>query len=73
MEKVSDFGVLADKYAGLVDFAIIYVEEAHPIDGWSFKVNCLFSISAPTFVSEIKSMRKLYAKIRVGAQLTSSK
>ena len=58
MEKISDFGVLADEYAGLVDFAIIYVEEAHPIDGWSFKVNRLLSFHEPLFISGVKCVRR---------------
>ena len=61
MEKISDFGVLADEYAGLVDFAIIYVEEAHPIDGWSFKVNRSFSFHEIIFVSGVKRVRDVLA------------
>jgi len=39
MAELSDFGKLEHKYADLIDFAIIYVEEAHPLDGWKFKDN----------------------------------
>lgn len=38
MANLSNFGKLTREFAGLVDFAIIYVEEAHPVDGWQFKV-----------------------------------
>ena len=38
MAKLADFGKLTKRFASLADFAIIYVEEAHPVDGWRFKV-----------------------------------
>ena len=38
MAKLSEFGKLAEKHADLIDFAIVYIEEAHPIEGWWFEV-----------------------------------
>lgn len=46
MAKLSDFCKLTEEYAGLADFAVIYVEEAHPTDGWKFQVMNLFHVSS---------------------------
>ena len=51
MAELSDFGKLERKYAGLIDFAIIYVEEAHPLDGWKFKVRTISSYYIIFFIS----------------------
>ena len=42
MNKVKEFGELAQDYSDIVDFVVVYIEEAHPEDGWSFKV-CYFT------------------------------
>lgn len=42
MSKVKEFGELAQDYSDIVDFVVVYIEEAHPEDGWSFKV-CYFT------------------------------
>ncbi|XP_046861292.1 thyroxine 5-deiodinase-like [Xenia sp. Carnegie-2017] len=39
MNKLKEFGVLAQDFSDIVDFVVVYIEEAHPIDGWSFKNN----------------------------------
>lgn len=38
MSKLNEFGELAQDYSDIVDFIVVYIEEAHPQDGWSFKV-----------------------------------
>ena len=38
MNKLNVFGELAQDYSDIVDFVVVYIEEAHPEDGWSFKV-----------------------------------
>lgn len=38
MNKLKLFGELAQDYSDIVDFVVVYIEEAHPEDGWSFKV-----------------------------------
>ena len=40
MAKLQKFRKIVQDYSGIADFAIVYVEEAHPSDGWFFKV-CL--------------------------------
>lgn len=37
MAELQQFIDLCNKFQGIVDFAIIYVEEAHPADGWIVK------------------------------------
>ena len=39
MTKLREFGDLALDYSDIVDFVVVYIEEAHPEDGWSFKVS----------------------------------
>ena len=41
MAKLQDFRQLASEFAEVAEFAFIYVEEAHPSDGWYFKVSIL--------------------------------
>ena len=36
MNKLKEFGELAQDYFDIVDFVVVYIEEAHPEDGWSF-------------------------------------
>ena len=50
MAKLSEFGKITQKFANLVDFAIVYVEEAHPIDGWKFKVRFTITKFKSNFV-----------------------
>jgi len=38
MAKMANFMELVDKYSNEdVDFLVIYIKEAHPLDGWSFE------------------------------------
>ena len=30
---------LAEEFHGVADFSVIYIDEAHPSDGWAFKVS----------------------------------
>ena len=43
MSKLKEFGELAQDYSDIVDCVVVYNEEAHPEDGWSFKVYVLSS------------------------------
>eukprot|EP00795_Rhopilema_esculentum_P001465 gene1465-15895_t len=58
---LADFGKLANRFASLADFAIIYVEEAHPVDGWRFK-NAEFSIYQHTSLSKRKEAARILAE-----------
>ncbi|CAH1230390.1 DIO3 [Branchiostoma lanceolatum] len=35
-DALSDFAVLAEDYRNVADFLLVYIEEAHPSDGWRF-------------------------------------
>lgn len=37
MANVNRIGCLADEFAAVADFVTVYIEEAHPVDGWAFK------------------------------------
>ena len=39
MEKLQTFSNIIEDFADVADFAIIYIAEAHPTDGWSFNVS----------------------------------
>ncbi len=39
MGKFKRFNSIAKEFASIADFLIIYIEEAHPSDGWGFKYN----------------------------------
>ena len=38
MAKLQKFRNIVKDYNGIADFAVVYIEEAHPSDGWFFKV-----------------------------------
>ena len=38
MAKLHIFRRMVRDFGGIADFAVIYIEEAHPADGWFFKV-----------------------------------
>lgn len=38
MAGLHDFGETIKEFGDVADFLVIYVEEAHPTDGWAFKV-----------------------------------
>ena len=39
MANVDRIGCLANNFSAVSDFLVVYIEEAHPADGWSFKDN----------------------------------
>ena len=39
MAQLQKFRLIVEKFDGMADFAIIYIAEAHPTDGWFFKVS----------------------------------
>lgn len=39
MANVDRIGRLASNFSAVGDFLMVYIEEAHPADGWSFKDN----------------------------------
>ena len=41
MAKLQEFRNIVKDYNGTADFAVVYIEEAHPSDGWFFKVRFL--------------------------------
>ena len=41
MEMLRRYRHLRDQFSKVADFAVVYIEEAHPEDGWAFKVNCV--------------------------------
>ena len=51
MAKIEEFSKLSLEFAGSVDFAVVYVEEAHPLNGWNFQVSHL---SLATYLVKIK-------------------
>ena len=46
MAKLARFNEIVRDFNDLADFAIIYISEAHAMDGWAFKVSCLELISS---------------------------
>lgn len=38
LTKLRDFGEIVRDFADIADFVIVYIEEAHPSDGWALKV-----------------------------------
>lgn len=39
MAKLRHFNRVVKQFAGLADFRIVYITEAHPADGWAFRNN----------------------------------
>lgn len=39
MARLQQFGEMVEEFSNIADFLTIYIEEAHPIDEWRFKVN----------------------------------
>lgn len=39
LTKLRDFGEIVRDFADIADFVIVYIEEAHPSDGWALKNN----------------------------------
>lgn len=43
MSQLDDFQKMAKEFNQVADFCVVYIEEAHPSDGWALKVSfCLF-------------------------------
>lgn len=38
MQMLKRYQQLASEFLEVADFAVVYIEEAHPVDGWAFKV-----------------------------------
>ena len=38
MEMLKGYRQLKDQFSEIADFSVVYIEEAHPVDGWAFKV-----------------------------------
>lgn len=38
MKKLGEFTQMAKRFGDIADFLIVYIEEAHPSDGWAFEV-----------------------------------
>lgn len=39
--KLRDFGEIVHDFSDVADFVIVYIEEAHPSDGWALKVSLI--------------------------------
>ncbi|XP_029184346.1 type I iodothyronine deiodinase-like [Acropora millepora] len=39
MDQLSEFQKMAEKFSQVADFCVVYIEEAHPSDGWALKNN----------------------------------
>jgi hypothetical protein len=39
VEKLREFGEIQNDFADIADFLIVYIEEAHPVDGWKLNVS----------------------------------
>jgi len=39
MARLQEFGEIVERFGDVADFVTVYIEEAHPTDEWSFKVN----------------------------------
>lgn len=39
MKRLREFGEIMADFGDVADFLVIYISEAHPTDGWAFKVN----------------------------------
>ena len=58
---MSHFKDLLEQYSDKpVDFVVVYIEEAHPTDGWSFEGNA-YQIAQPKTTMERLSAAKMFA------------
>lgn len=44
MQMLKKYQQLKDDFSEVADFAVVYIEEAHPVDGWAFKVKKFFHV-----------------------------
>lgn len=49
MKRLREFGEIMADFGDVADFLVIYISEAHPTDGWAFKVNH----NSPCVMSEV--------------------
>lgn len=42
MQMLKKYQQLTSEFLEVADFAVVYIEEAHPVDGWAFKVTTEF-------------------------------
>ena len=40
MSQLDTFQKMANDFSQVADFCVVYIEEAHPLDGWALKVSC---------------------------------
>lgn len=41
MNRIPEICAIMDDFGDVADFSFVYVQEAHPSDGWAFNVSCL--------------------------------
>ena len=51
LSKFRDFSEIVRDFSDFADFVIVYIEEAHPSDGWALKVSLFISGSLQIFYS----------------------
>lgn len=77
LTKLRDFGDIVRDFADVADFVIVYIEEAHPSDGWAFKVNLsrfivdnfiLQSILKTFYIMHFPSVQTFFAHIKETSQ-----
>lgn len=44
MRQLNEFQQMANHFNHIADFCVVYIEEAHPSDGWALNVSSLFSV-----------------------------
>ena len=49
--SLKDFGQLVQRFSDVADFLFIYIEEAHPVDGWAFEVGGRLSLFGTGFLN----------------------
>lgn len=57
--KFKELRSMAEEFHHVADFSVIYIDEAHPADGWAFKVTFAFAgtISAHSFITGVPCFR----------------
>ena len=46
MAQLRQFNEIARDFTDVADFVVVYIEEAHPTDGWAFKVRFLKTVQS---------------------------
>lgn len=62
MAKFDQLCQLANVYSRIADFLVIYIEEAHPSNGWSFRNN--YVVTSHKTVSDRINAARLLLKIK---------